>query len=1660
MEKQKSSKPLRLSGKGKTSSDEKLRQSANPKRKKAEEEIERFASFLKLNPNPVLEVDSSGRIVFYNDAAAAVLKKFSLSKKISIFLPDDIKEILTGLKKKKEGQFHRELIIKGKVFEETIYLVPQFNTLRIYAVDITERKQTETALQVSESKYHSLFAKMISGFAYNQIVLNRNGKPVDYIFLEINDAFEKLTRLKREDIIGKGATEIIPGIENDPADWIGTYGKVALTGKDTTFENYSETLKKWFSVSAFCPQNGYFVTIFDDITERKRAEGALRDSNKRYELVMSGAEAGIWDWDVTRHKVVFSPRWKTMRGFAEHEVSDAEEEWSREIHPEDAPRVMAAVQAHFKGKTPFFAEEYRVRCKDGSWIWIADRGIAQRDAHGKVIRMAGSESDITKRKLAEEALRKSEERLRLSQQAAHVGTFDWDIRTNVNIWTPELEAMYGLQPGEFVKTQAGWEQLIHPDDRDEAVRRVELAFRTEQPVEGEWRVIWPDGSVHWITGRWQVFKDKAGKPLRMTGVNLEITGRKQKEEELRRLNRTLMALGKSSKAMMHATNESEYLDEVCRIIVEDCGHAMVWIGFAEDDAAKTVRPVAYAGFEKGYIETLKITWADTPRGRGPTGTAIRTGQPSICRNMQTDPLFKPWREEAIKRGYASSIVLPLMDSSKAIGAINIYAREPDPFTKDEITLLSELADDLSYGISSIRLKAAHDRTAEAVRQSEERYRSLVEVSPDAVFVNRGDQIVFANPAALHLFGATGAEQVLGRSPFEMFEPDYHPIMRKRIETLLGGESVPLIEGRIIRLDDTMRDVEIAAAPFNDSAGRAIQVILRDITERKRAEEALRKANEELESKVRERTGELNKAYESVESERQRLYSVLDKLPAYVCLLTADYKFAYVNRKFKRLFGDPGDRQCYEYLFGLRKPCEGCQTFRIFGENLSVHHWEWTGPNGKTYAVSDYPFIDIDGSPLILEMGIDITEQRRAAKALEESEHKYRMLVEQAADGIVLLDRKLNIVDINKAACEMTGFTCEELLKLNAKDLYPQDELEERPLRLDEVLSGATVTAERRAAKKDGSLIEVEISAKLIEVGHIQAIVRDITERKNEERRNHLTTDLLELFARAATRKSYLDSVVELLHKWTGCRSVGIRVVNKERYVPYDSYTGFSEEFMRKENMISLDCDACACIRVIKGKFEPQDAPVITPNGSFRLEDSIQFANGLTEKELSRFRGNCIRSGYVSIAVIPIQYHDQPLGAIHLADEKKNMVTSDVIQFLESMAAPLIGEAIYRFSAEEELTRHRHHLEEIVKERTRELHDIQTDLNRAQTVAHIGSWRLDVRQNELLWSDENWRIFGVPKGTALTYETFLSTIHPDDREYVDKQWRAALQGVPYDIEHRIIVDGQVKWVREKAELEFETDSILKGGFGTTEDITEKKQAERDLQTLMEELKRSNSDLEQFAYAASHDLQEPLRVVAGFVSLLEKKYKEKLDEKAHEYIEYSVDGVKRMQVLIKDLLAYSQVGTKGKTFKLTYCSVALEQSIYNLHAAVEESGAEITYDSLPTVLADSSQLTRLFQNLIGNAIKFRGEERLQIHIAAEQKGNEWVFSVRDNGIGIDPKFFGRIFVVFQRLHTREEYEGTGIGLAVCKKIVERHGGRIWVESEQGKGTTFYFTMPVME
>lgn len=1394
--------------------------------------------------------------------------------------------------------------------------------------DITEPEMAKQALRESESKYRSLFDNMINGFAYHQIIVDGNGKPVDYVFLEVNDAFEKLTGLKREHVVGKRVTEVIPGIEEDPADWIGKYGRVALTGEEMTFENYARLLNRWYSVSAYSPENGYFAAIFEDITERKQAEEALRKAHERTE-------------------------------------------WLARF-PEENPNPVLRV-AH-----------------DGIVLY---RNPASAELSGWACE-AGEQLPNCLLPLLERAMALGQE----VRQELQLGEQFYDV------WvTPFVDENYAN-----------------------------------------------------IYGR-------------------DITERKQMEKLLR----------------------------------------------------------------KSYDEL-----------------EIRVRQ-------RTAELEKANKE-----------------------------------LKAEI--------------------AAHERTAADLRLEQFKLLNILESMEDCVcIINSNFDIDYVNPSLEKQFGPVDDKKC-----YEYFH--------EHKDVCPGCRNQEIFKGNSLKWEwsssKTGQTYEIFDTPFLNNDGTISKLeILHDVTPRKKAEEA-------------------------VKAERQRLYDVMETLPAYVVLLTPDYHVPFANRFFRERFGESQGKRCFEYLFNRTEPCEICETYSVL-KTMKPNEWEWKGPDGRNYYVYDFPFTDTDGSTLILEMGIDVTDLKQAERALHEShelfesafsnihvlvaqmdrdfnfirvnkayaradgrepeyyigknhfdlfpheeneaifrkvlqtgepvsfygkpfeyaehpgrgvtywdwnlqpikdgkgnveslvlslidrtddyrsrqnliesESKYRTLVEQAADAIVILDRHLNIIDINPAGCKMSGFSKEELLRLNAKNFLSSADLRAKPLKLDELFSGETIREERRIIRKDGSLIDVEISAQLLDDGRIQAIARDVSERKEQERRNLLTTGLLELFARKPTRKEYLDSVVELIHKWTGCRNVGIRVVTGDRYIPYESYIGFSREFMKLENKLSLDSDVCACIRVISGKSEKQDAVALTGNGTFCVNNSFEFINSLTEKQKARFRGNCIRSGFASIAIIPVRYRGNPLGTIHLADKSPGMAPIRNVEFLESIAAPLIGEAIYKFSTEEELAKHRSHLEELVKIRTEELQKEINERKRAETSLRTAFEESEQRKAEIssLLEGSNAilkhhdfesaarAIFNASKKIIGAEAGYIALSSRDGTRNevvfldagglsctVDPSLPMPIRGLRGEVynSRRIIYENNFaksKWTKILPDGHAELQNVLMapmtvegqvvglyalsnkpGGFNDNDvrilqGFTElasialvNKRAEEELKQLANELARSNADLEQFAYVASHDLQAPLKNVEGFVKLFTKRYRGKLDNKADEFIEFIIDGVKNMQMLIKDLLEYSQVDTKGKGFKPVDSSMPLALALANLQSVIEENEGAVTYDeNLPKVMADSSQFSRLFQNLIGNALKFKGKRKPRVHVSALRNDNEWVFSVKDNGLGIKPEDAEKIFAVFQRLHGKSEYPGTGIGLAICKKIVERHGGRIWVESKPGKGSTFFFTIPVSE
>jgi PAS domain S-box-containing protein len=336
-----------------------------------------------------------------------------------------------------------------------------------------------------------------------------------------------------------------------------------------------------------------------------------------------------------------------------------------------------------------------------------------------------------------------------------------------------------------------------------------------------------------------------------------------------------------------------------------------------------------------------------------------------------------------------------------------------------------------------------------------------------------------------------------------------------------------------------------------------------------------------------------------------------------------------------------------------------------------------------------------------------------------------------------------------------------------------------------------------------------------------------------------------------------------------------------------------------------------------------------------------------------------------------------------------------------------------------------------------------------------------------------KMFGYAPEEMLGKQVMPLTIAPEAIEAVGKEIATGGEG-PYE-STGLRKDG-TRFPMEIRVREIEYKGH-KARVAAIMDITERKKAEEELmkyrahleemvktrteelRNAMDDLARSNTELERFAYVASHDLQEPLRMVTSYLQLLERRYKDKLDSDALEFINYAVDGSNRMKTLINDLLAYSRVGTRGKEFALTDCEEVLARVLTSLQVSIEEIKAKVIHDPLPKVMADDAQLESLFQNLIGNAIKFHSRKPPRVHVGVKRDGKNWTFSVRDNGIGIDPQYFERIFIIFQRLHNREDYPGTGIGLAISKRIVERHGGRIWIESQPEKGSTFFFTLPII-
>jgi PAS domain S-box-containing protein len=970
-------------------------------------------------------------------------------------------------------------------------------------------------------------------------------------------------------------------------------------------------------------------------------------------------------------------------------------------------------------------------------------------------------------------------------------------------------------------------------------------------------------------------------------------------------------------------------------------------------------------------------------------------------------------------------------------------------------------------------------------------------------------------------------------------------------------------------DGKMSHADCARA---DEVAAATQSLQDETAAHKKTAAELIAVKDDLKNRVMERTEELDRAYRALrdenadrtraekiaQAERQRLYDVLETLPVYVVLLSEDYHVPFANRFFRERFGESRGLRCFEYLFNRSEPCENCESYKALKTN-APHYWEWTGPDGRNYDIHDFPFTDADGSRMVMEMGIDITEQKRAQEELEKYRDRLEELVKERTEQLnaAMAEAQLRAAEALEAAetIRLTSMFPKQnpnpVLRIDRDGtiLYAnpvsgpflahwglaqgQHLPEDWRRRLAEIIdAGKPVEQDVQCGDRIFSCVLAPIAGE----GYVNIYGHDITDRRHAEEALRESEERFRALAEA------LPQIV-----WTADAEGAVDWFNQRWYEYTGGSTGFGEGW-------SWDKVA-----------HPDDMPHTLKNWQEALEQGSLFQNEIrTRRHDGQYRwflvrawplrdvhGNVVCWFGTNTDIQDMKTTEEALQRSNEEWERTFNSVPDLIAILDpqhkivrvnrAMAERLgatvdecPGLTCYRcvhdLDAPPEFCPHakaiadgREHVEEVHEDRlggdfifsctplfdqqgkivgsVHVAHDIterkraeqvmrnsQQDLNRAQAVAQTGSWRMDVRHNKLLWSDENHRIFGIPKGTALTYEAFLAVVHPDDREYVDQKWNAALRGEPYDVVHRIVVGDAVKWVREKVELEFDEQGLLLGGFGTTQDITLLKQADEELEHAKDVAVAANAAKSQFFANISHDLRTPMNAILGMTELA---LEEVTDPAIKDYLETAKESAYILLELLNEVLDLSRMEAgkillESKPFGLRE---TLDQTLKILRTRTEEKGLELVcnvLDDIPNYLiGDPRRFTQILMNLAGNAIKFTAHGKVAVSVrvqgsgfgvqkfnreraptescsASAVNGNQkevvLEFAVEDTGIGISPEDQARIFAPFTQASaaTSRTYGGTGLGLSIASNLVEMMGGKIWLESKPGEGSKFYFTV----
>ncbi len=1435
----------------------------------------------------------------------------------------------------------------------------------------------------------------------------------------------------------------------------------------------------------------------------------------------------------------------------------------------------------------------------------------------------------TVRRRAEADLREQAALLNLT----HDTVFAMDMEGVIKYWNRGAEERYGWTADQAVgRVVHDLLKTVFPAPLDEIKAEVTRAGRWE----GELLHTKKDGSQLVVASRWALQRNNKGAPVAILETNNDITERKHAEEALRRLNRELRALSNCNQTLLRATDEQSLLEEICRIVCQEAGYRTAWVAYAEHDEAKSVRPAAWTGTEEGFLANLGITWADTERGCGPTGTAIRSGKTCCILDFATDPRLAPWRESALQRDFRSGIALPLKDEhANAFGSLTIYSALPNAFTSEEIRLLEELAADLAFGIVTLRSQAARQQAEEALRQSEFYLAEAQRVShTGSWYLDVVHNRLSWSDEVFRIFGIQFGTPLTYETFLAAVHTDDRAFVDQAWKKALLGAAYD-IEHRIL-VGREVRWVRERARLEFDADGRATKGIgtVQDITEGKRAEETLR------ESETRFRTL-FEKANDAIflENERDEIIEVNQR----ACALLGYSREELLTMKVS-------DLQAPEIRGGVGSVVRGEMEKHGGGtfEAVDLHR------SGRRIAieVSNTPISD-RGQELVLSIVRDITERKRAEEEVRNTAAQWQATFDAVQDSVLLLDKDFRVLRANHATAELLGQPFDKIVGGYCYDLTHGTSTPPAGCPLAKMRQSRRHEEAEVLARKGGPWLSVSVdplfdpSGELTQVVHV---ARDITERKRAEE---------------ALRRSqyYLAEAEKLTHtgSWARDPRTGKVLYWSEesfRLLGLDPAQGIPDEDVTARLMHPEDRDRVIELRARalrdKSAFMT-DYRIVLPDGTLKhlhviahptfdeageVAEYLGTAMDITErkraeealrrseaylKEAQRLShtgswaldvasGNYVYSSeeYLRISGFDPQQglptKDQPLQQIHpddldkfwqafqkLIDEKVDsegeyriVLPDGTVKYVHAIRHPVLnanGELVEIVGTTVDITE-RKRAEEALRRS-------EAYLAEAQRLTHTGSFAYDGRTNTFpYWSEEHFRIWGFdPRQGPPDGETLLQRVHPEDREMVrELSVKALRERRDYTAEYRIVLpDGTVKHIeaighlvsaerggpievigthvdvtaRKRAEqalregetrfrtfvdhagdalfvqdfeqgtivdvnrsaceslgytrqelignrevafhldadraemesaaervaagetvvgthchrrkdgtvfpVEANTSSFWYGGrrflLHVSRDITDRKRAEEQREKLRQlEADLAHIDrvsiLGELTASIAHEINQPLSgVVSSGSACLRWLARDVPDlEEAREAARRIVRDGKRAGEIIARIRALTKKAVASKE------KLNLNETIREVLALVGDEAKRNTVvirtrfgDDVFPVLGDQVQLQQVVLNLVMNAIEAMssvGDRARELMITTRNIDPDQVqVTVEDSGTGIDPQMIDKIFGSFYTTKPG----GMGMGLSISRSILQAHGGRLWATAKDGGGTIFHFTLP---